>query len=245
MKLREYQDRMIFETRQAFREGHRCVLQQLPTGGGKTVQASFMLGTAMSKGHTSFFVVHRRELIEQTVSTFEALNLPFGVIAAGVTPNYLSPIQICSIDTLKRRLGKVQKPRFIVWDECHHIGAQGWQNVFNSFPDTYHVGLSATPVRLDGRGLDSFFTKMVSGPSFQALPPHLRGRFRRERRTALRASRRAAREARRAGGRGHERDPALGPRLSRLFLGAQPACMAALGGVQRPERELQALQRAR
>jgi len=164
IQLRGYQNDMLGETRAALRQ-HRAVLMQAPTGAGKTALAATMLGNASSKGVYSLFNVHRLELIEQSAETFERVGIPYGIIAAGFTPNPYAPVQICSIPTLKNRVHRLpRKPGLIVWDECHHVAAAGWSAIFGAF-DAKHVGLSATPTRLDGRGLGSWFQHMVRGPS--------------------------------------------------------------------------------
>lgn len=50
---------------------------------------------------------------------------------------------------------------------CHHLAAASWRAVreWADAGGTRHVGLSATPARLDGRGLDDAFRAMVRGPS--------------------------------------------------------------------------------
>ncbi len=53
---------------------------------------------------------------------------------------------------------------FIVHN-CHHIAAAGWAAIHAAFPNAFHVGLTATPERLDGKGLGKFFKVMVHGPS--------------------------------------------------------------------------------
>lgn len=166
--LRPYQEEMINSTRVALRN-HRAVLVQLPTGGGKTAMASYMLGSASSKGHLGWFNVHRRELIDQSVKTFQKVGFPYGVIAADYSADPMARVQICSVQTLARRIGKIREPRLIVWDECHHIAAGSWSKIFKAFPNAKHVGLSATPARLDGRGLDDHFDEMVCGPTMQEL----------------------------------------------------------------------------
>jgi superfamily II DNA or RNA helicase len=74
-------------------------------------------------------------------------------------------VNVCSIDTLKTRLLVVKEPKVAIWDECHHMGAKGWQLVQAAWPNAKHIGLSATPWRLDGTGLGDFFDVMVQGPS--------------------------------------------------------------------------------
>lgn len=168
-ELREYQHRMYDEAREALRT-HQSILIQSPTGSGKTALAAKMLGTAAQKGFPSLFNVHRQELIDQSAETFERVGIPYGIIAPGYKPNPLVPVQICSIPTLKNRLDKLPfVPRFMLWDEAHHIAAAGWTATKNHFPGVKHVGLSATPERLDGKGLESHFTHMVMGPTVRWL----------------------------------------------------------------------------
>ena len=73
MELRPYQIQMTNETRQHFKNGIRCVLNQGPTGMGKTMLVASMLKTAASKNIRSIFICHRRELIKQTHVAFNAL----------------------------------------------------------------------------------------------------------------------------------------------------------------------------
>jgi superfamily II DNA or RNA helicase len=52
----------------------------------------------------------------------------------------------------------------MIWDEAHHIRAGGWTKIHESFPNCYHLGLSATPLRADGKGLCENFDYIVPGP---------------------------------------------------------------------------------
>jgi DNA repair protein RadD len=169
---RDYQDAIIDETRVKLRTSRR-VLVQLPTGGGKTVVGGKMIESAASKGHRAFFTVHRRELIDQTVATFNDVGIPHGVVAPAFMPRPLERVQVCSIDTLKHRIQKqsgiLVPPKFIMVDEAHHVAAAGWRKVLEAFPDAFVVGLSATPERLDGKGLDDIFDDIVVGPSTRWL----------------------------------------------------------------------------
>ena len=161
--LRDYQTRMLDETRELMRRGVRRILIQSATGSGKTALAAHMLHTAAARGNTSWFVVHRRELIQQSIRTFDAVGVPHGVIAADFRPS-AHEIQIASVGSLARRAWRVIPPRLIVWDEAHHMAAASWRAIQAAFPDAFHVGLSATPCRLDGRGLKAHFDAMEGGP---------------------------------------------------------------------------------
>ena len=151
--LWEFQNESVTEVKQALRK-FRNVLMQSPTGSGKTRMASNMLSSCISKGNVGYFICHRKELVDQTALTLKEFGLPFGYIAAGYPMNLYQPIQICSIDTLKNRLEKVPVPDVCIWDEAHHLGAKGWERVHEYWSRSYHIGLSATPERLDGKGLD-------------------------------------------------------------------------------------------
>lgn len=169
MQLRDYQHDMLRKASEHMRQGKRRILLRLATGGGKTVMAASMLGSAAGKGMTSDFIVHRRELIEQTSDTFRAVGIPHGFIASGMPANGLAPVQLAGIQTLVNRLEFAPVPKLIVWDECHHMTAGLWDAVFNYYPDAFHIGLTATPERLDGRGLKDHFDVMIDGPSTAEL----------------------------------------------------------------------------
>lgn len=161
--LRDYQQDMIQRTRMSLRR-HRRVLLQAPTGAGKTVLGAFMAGSATSKGLRTWFICHRRELIKQASRTFGDVGIPHGFVAAGVTPDRRQPVQICGIQTLAGRLDTLDPPDLVLWDECHHVTAGSWSKVAEALAKAKHVGLSATPIRLDGSGLDKHFDDLVPGP---------------------------------------------------------------------------------
>jgi DNA repair protein RadD len=169
--LRDYQQRGVTEIRQAFRDGHKAVLYQLPTGGGKTVLSGYILGGTAQKGKHGLFICNRVELLKQTTKTLGRLGVEYGVIAAGFTPNPGAQVQVASIDTLRARLHKMDMGRFrlAVWDECRSIASASWSKVMASMPNAAHLGLDATPERGDGTGLGQFFSHMVCGPKYSEL----------------------------------------------------------------------------
>lgn len=166
--LRPDQETVLEAARAALRRRRRPLIQA-PTGFGKTVLSAAMFRGAAEKRNRAFFIVHRQELIEQSRATFSMVGIDHSVIAAGYPFNPGAMVQICSIDTLRRRLDRVEPPRVVVWDECHHLAAATWGRVQQHYADAFHVGLSATPARLDGRGLGDHFDELVRGPSVRWL----------------------------------------------------------------------------
>ena len=167
--LRPYQSDIIAETRGHMLSGQRSILIRAPTGSGKTILTAHMLKTAADKGMPSLFVVHRRELIKQSIRAFDQVGVPHGVVAAGFVEDPRHMVQICSVGTLARRLNKVREPRLVIWDECHHLAAGSWAAIYSAYRKAFHIGLTATPIRLDGTGLGKWFSVMVEGPSVSWL----------------------------------------------------------------------------
>jgi DNA repair protein RadD len=166
LDLRPYQEQQYAEARELIRAGTRTLLIQLPTGGGKTVMVAKMLANAASKGYRGWFNVHRRELVKQSVLTLgESAGINLGIVAAGFPGDRHQAIQVCSIPTLGKRREALPRPNLIVWDECHHLAAASWGAIFAAYPDAVHVGMTATPERLDGTGLGKYFERMICGPS--------------------------------------------------------------------------------
>lgn len=169
VSLRPYQSDIIARTRTLMQKGCRSLLIQAPTGSGKTLLTAHMLHTAASKGMRSFFVVHRRELIKQSTRAFALEGVKHGIISAGFFEDRRHLVQLASVQTLARRVSRYSEPSLIVWDEAHHLAAGSWASIFGRYANSYHIGLTATPERLDGQGLGRYFKQMVNGPSVQTL----------------------------------------------------------------------------
>jgi superfamily II DNA or RNA helicase len=176
MILRPYQDRLYYGLLREARAGHKAILAVLPTGGGKTVVASALMQNCLEKGRKAWFICHRDFLIDQTSGTMTQFGLGHGFIAAGRAEGVTDAMCV-SVDTLRSRLHRTTvRPDLVIWDEAHHSRAESWQRVWDWFgPGVVHVGLTATPQRLDGRGLGPVagkaggFTAMVEGPTTAEL----------------------------------------------------------------------------
>lgn len=167
--LRDYQATLIERARQALREKCKSMVLVLPTGGGKTCISGTIIGNAASRGNTCWFINHRRELIKQSSKTFRMVGIDHGIVSAGFQPLPRAPVQICGIQSLANRLELLPPPDLIVWDECHHVAAGTWAKIFSLYPDAIHIGVTATPCRLDGAGLGDWFSRMIEGPTMQWL----------------------------------------------------------------------------
>ena len=71
------------------------------------------------------------------------------------------------IQTLSRRLDRVKEPSLLVVDESHHGVAGSWQTVMAAWAKCKVLGVTATPRRLDGKGLE---LRLMSWCSDQRWP---------------------------------------------------------------------------
>jgi DNA repair protein RadD len=152
-------------------EGHRRVLVVSPTGSGKTVKASALIHRAPNS-HV-LFLAHRRELIFQTRDKLKGFGVDAGVIMSGTSPDPMRRVQVASIQTLHSRSirGDEDLPpaQMVIVDEAHHCPAETYRQIIDRYPDSQLIGLTATPLRRDGRGLGSLFDTMVQCPQVEEL----------------------------------------------------------------------------
>jgi DNA repair protein RadD len=165
---RDYQDILFGQSRDGFRSGAKRQVIVAPTGSGKGFMIAYMASGAEAKGSRIYIIVHRGELVDQLSASLRAMDVRHGRIQPG-WPESRWPIQVAMIQTLSRRLQKYEAPDFIICDESHHIIASTYQKVIDYWPNAKVVGYTATPLRLDGRGLGRAFDSMVVGPGVRQL----------------------------------------------------------------------------
>ena len=168
IKLRPYQQKFIDDVREQFQLGHKRVCGVAPCGSGKTIMTGWMTRETAQNGKRVLFMVHRKELIDQTSKTFTDLGIEHGIIASGVKSNYDLPVQIASVQTLVKRIKDIPRPDLLICDECHHILADSYMKILNYWKP-YLLGVTATPLRLGGITLHDVFDAMVMGPSVGTL----------------------------------------------------------------------------
>lgn len=184
MILRDYQKEAVIAIRDAFRRVRRCGFV-LPTSGGKTAIFSHITSKLDEAGKSCLILVHRQELVRQTSNMLADLGVRHDIIAPvqlcyqiRAEQNYThqknfydttSNIKIASIQTLARRKVIDFHPVIIVVDECHHAVSKTWAELLDRFPRSKILGVTATPIRLDGKGLDKQFDELVIGKNIRWL----------------------------------------------------------------------------
>lgn len=176
----------------AWQSGHQNVLLVMDTGLGKTKTFCAIAMELALKGEKlpTAIVVHRKELVQQISLTLAEEEIVHNIIAPrpvilGIVAahrrvlrkqfyDYNAPITVVSVDTLNARILKhkrwAENIRLWVTDEAAHLLKNNkWGRAVQYFSNAIGLGVTATPQRLDKRGLgrhaDGVFDTMVLGPN--------------------------------------------------------------------------------
>ena len=157
------QSDLVARVRQSMRR-HKGVLLQSSTGSGKTRMALDMIAGAYAKGSSCVFAVPRKELLAQTIKTISEYGIPFGVISPDHTYNPLAKIQIAMTPTLARRLDRIAAPKILFVDEAHYGGVELDRMIeWSRAGGGWRVGLSATPLKTNGKPMSDHYDHMEMG----------------------------------------------------------------------------------
>jgi len=168
MILRDYQERAIAAVREHYRSGRKRVLLVGATGFGKTATASALMATSVQRGKRCVFLVHRKEIVEDTARRLRDLGLRTGVVMAGTKPDLEALVQVCSVQTVSARDLSITAD-LVIWDEAHHVAATSYAEIAAKYPQAWHLGLTATPMRTDGAGLSDAFDELVVAATTREL----------------------------------------------------------------------------
>lgn len=182
--LRDYQQQLITDIRAEWQKV-RNVVAVLPTGAGKTYTFSSIVKDETTP---TIVIAHRNELVGQMSLALASLGIYHRIIASDKSVSeiikahrqqlgkvYFDPtadVVCASVDTLIRR----HDPKFFdnigLWviDEAHHVLKNNkWGEALAKFPNARGLGVTATPLRADGKGLgshsDGVFDSLVVGPT--------------------------------------------------------------------------------
>jgi superfamily II DNA or RNA helicase len=170
MQLRDYQESAVQAVRDSFRSGHKHTLLVSPTGSGKTVIFSYIAAGMARNNKRILIVAHRRELLKQISAALKKVGVAHAVMTGGYRGVPTANVVVASVFTLVKRIKGMQPFDLIVGDEAHHFTPDSsWGKVVIGFPRARVLGVTATPERLDGKGLGQMFDDMVMGPTVAEL----------------------------------------------------------------------------
>lgn len=157
---------------------------------GKTTIFAYVTTSAASKSRCVYLIAHRAELVKQIAMTLARFGTRHRIIAPGPIVRqcqveqfkafgrtFVDPqarVFVASVQTLVKRLEDYPPPDLIVIDEAHHLTMDStWGRVVSAYPDAKLLPVTATPCRLDGKGLGlgagGFADELVMGPTMRKL----------------------------------------------------------------------------
>jgi len=195
IQLRPYQADLKRDIYDAWQRGARNVLAVSGTGSGKTVVLADII---REHDCASVVVAHRHELVSQLSIALARDGVRHRIVGQqAVIRNcaslHLSEIgrsyydanarvAVAGVDTLIRMDGTdpwFSRVGLFVCDESHHNlraavdGGNKWGTAAAMFPNAKGLGVTATPMRADGRGLgrhaDGIFDEMVQAPGMREI----------------------------------------------------------------------------
>lgn len=167
MILRPYQEIAVKDACSAL-DKYKNTIVVAPTGAGKTIMLSALIGKRYVDGKRILVLQHRDELVDQNRIKFGKVN-PYITtsIVNGTVKEWDGSAVFSMVQTLSRESNLKKRPKFdmVVIDESHHAAAPTYRKVIDAVrednPDAEVVGFTATPNRGDGKGLRDVFTNFA------------------------------------------------------------------------------------
>lgn len=153
MELREYQKTFYNAIRMSIASGHKRIMCVSPCGSGKSVVIQKTIESAEQKGNTVLVLCHRREIVDQLSDRLARYR----------------NVSVGMVQTITRRLDKIQKPNIIIIDEAHTAKSASYLRVLEYFHDSYALYFTATPQRTDGKGFDDIADDIIESVSVRWL----------------------------------------------------------------------------
>ena len=164
MLLRPYQEVAINDAADAL-DKHGNTLVVAPTGAGKTIMLSALVGKRRGVSKDVLILQHRDELVSQTSTKFQRVNPELSASYVNASQkDWGGDAVFAMVQTLSRHNNLEQMPKvdLIVVDEAHHTVADTYQRIINAAKKANEgvqvVGFTATPNRGDKKGLRDVFT---------------------------------------------------------------------------------------
>ncbi len=169
-QLRPYQQKAKKEIFESWDEVDNVMLQ-MPTGTGKTRLFTSIISdinnySIQRKEPVKILIVaHRTELIDQIDESLDRYHVPHNVIGGRKKRNYRYPVIVASIQTIThpKNLNDAEKlnVQFVIIDEAHHALATTYKKLWDLYPNSKKLGVTATPWRMNHQSFTDLFDRLV------------------------------------------------------------------------------------
>ncbi|MBF0097149.1 MAG: DEAD/DEAH box helicase [Magnetococcales bacterium] len=167
MILRPRQQVFVDRSVEALHE-HGNTLAVAPTGMGKTLCLSAVVGRMLANGGKACVLAHRDELTRQNVTKFSRVNPGLSTsIVDAETKSWQGRATFAMVPTLARQSNLDNMPPLdlLVIDEAHHAAAAGYRRIIDAAkernPACRIYGVTATPNRGDKKALRPIFSNVA------------------------------------------------------------------------------------
>ncbi|WP_288531038.1 DEAD/DEAH box helicase [uncultured Secundilactobacillus sp.] len=156
-QLRDYQLEQYRQIVNSMKQGHRSIMVQSPPRTGKTVVMAEIARRTTAKGGRVMFIVHRKEIVDQVMSTFKTQGVNMNLAKIGM------------VQTFTRHLDSLPEPAVLFVDEAHHALAKSYRRVLDRYPKAVKLLFTGTPYRLNGKGFHDVADDLVVGKQISWL----------------------------------------------------------------------------
>lgn len=149
IKLRADQLMLVESVLQNIKEDNLVVS---PSGSGKSYMLAYLEKLLTEQGHLVYVyapTIEVREQLDELMKANGSNNKTRGVVEDFNNDN--------------------DAPDYLLIDEAHHSEADTYQLLFEKYPKAIKIGFSATPERLDGKGLDNSYQNIIIGKTVREL----------------------------------------------------------------------------
>lgn len=161
---RDYQLAAFDAIRDAFRQGKKRIIAELATGTGKGTIVALVCKMARDKGKRVLVIVNRDVLVTQLLDDV----LAAGVHAYREQSSERAPITAdCVVGSVQSMQGDwINKWRegyfdVVICDEVQFSTAKTFKRILERFPNSFHIGLTATAERHDKKSLWKGYEEIV------------------------------------------------------------------------------------
>lgn len=149
IKLRGDQLMLVESVLQNIKEDNLVVS---PSGSGKSYMLAYLEKLLSEQGYLVYVyapTIEVREQLDELMKANGSNNKTKGVVEDFNNDN--------------------DAPDYLLIDEAHHSEADTYQLLFEKYPKAIKIGFSATPERLDGKGLDNSYQNIIIGKTVREL----------------------------------------------------------------------------
>ena len=154
----------------AWSREHRGALV-LPTGAGKTYVG---MATIDAIDAPTFVVVPTLDLVDQWIEELEIFGIDVGEYTG--REKRLEPITVSTYDSAYNHAEDIgNRFKLVIFDEVHHLPAEGYRHIAEFFAAPYRLGLTATYEREDEE--HQVLTELLGGKVFEIETEELTGEY--------------------------------------------------------------------